>query len=367
MIQPRPRRLSARLLAWARVRCSAKRWRQVGVLLASTAVVLFAVSAQPQAQPSSGFELGVVGGRDPLLQPRQARRLGARVVRVEFSIDQPAARIAPLIGAYARAGARVLLLAGFIGRVPSAAEAAHLASWAAAFGPSGTYWRRHPGGTYAVREIEFGSETSYAYQFGGCGSGCSGYRSRARAYALAFVQAQQAIAGPGGNSGVGLLAQADYGGMSGSEWVGGMFDAVPDLARHVAGWTVHAYGPPSRWRRSIDALISQTRARGAPASIPIDITELGIASDNGRCLSDNYGWSPCMTYAEAGQALRSTIVSIRQRYGQRLRSIFVYQLADQRPPGHDSNREDYFGVLRANSAPKGAFTTTVRSLLAAYP
>jgi hypothetical protein len=347
------------------VSCSAK-WRRWAALLASTAIVLLALSAQPRAQPSGAFELGVVGGRDPVVQPREASRLGAKVVRVEFSIDQPAARIAPVIGAYARAGSRVLLLAGFIGRVPSPAEAAHLASWAAAFGPGGSFWRGRPGGAFAVREIEFGNETSYAYQFGGCGHGCPAYRSRGRAYALAFVQAQQAIAGARGNPRVGLLAQADYGG-EGPEWVNGMFEAVPDLAQRVSAWTVHAYGPRSRWQRSIDTLVAQTRARGASAGIPIEITELGIASDNGRCLSDNYGWSPCMTYAAAGQALRATVEEIRQRYGPRVRSIFLYQLADQRPPGYNSDRENYFGALRASGAPKAALTSTVRSLLQAYP
>jgi hypothetical protein len=330
------------------------------------AIVVLAVSVSLQAQSVGSFEVGLVADRNSEVQPREASRLGAKAVRVEFSIQDSPQRLGPVIGAYARAGVRVLPLAGFASHVPSQVEAEHLATWAAAFGPDGTFWRNHPGGSFAIREIEFGNETSYGYQFGGCASGCPGYAPRARAYALAFVQAQQAIVGSRGNPGVGLLAQADNAG-EGSEWVNGMFDAVPDLASRVAGWTVHTYGPRDHWQASLDALIQQTAARGAPASIPIYITELGIASDNGSCLSDNYGWSPCMTYAQAGRALRSTLGAIRGRYGSRVSSIFIYQIADQRPPGSDRNREDYFGVLRKNGSAKGAYTAAVHSLLRASP
>jgi hypothetical protein len=323
-------------------------------------------AAMPHTQRLGEFELGIVGGRDRVLQPRWASRLGAKAVRVEFSIDESPRQMAPVIGAYARVGVRVLPLAGFEGRIPSQAEAEHLAGWAAAFGSDGSFWRTHPGGNAAIHDIEFGNETSYGYQFGGCGPGCPEYMARARAYALAFATAQRAIASSLGNQRVGLLAQADYGG-DGDEWVNGMFDAVPDLAKRVAGWTVHPYGPRSRWQESLDSLVSQTSARGAPANIPIYITELGISSDNGPCLTENYGWNPCMTYVQAGQALSSTVNAIRERYGPRIRSIFVYQLADQRAPDYGNNREDYFGVLRQNGVPKGAFTAAIRALLRTNP
>jgi hypothetical protein len=342
------------------------KWRRLAALLLPAALIALVVSARPGAQPMTTFELGIVSGRDVPAQAYEAKRLGAKVVRIEFSLEDSPLRLASVISAYARAGVRVLPLAGFIGRVPSSKEAEHLATWAAAFGAGGWFWRHRPDGSLAIRDIEFGNETSYGYQFGGCGSGCPQYALRARAYALAFLAAQQAIAGPQGNPSVGLLAQADYSG-DGNEWVNGMFDAVPDLAQRVAGWTVHTYGPRSRWQPSIDALISQITARGAPASIPIYITELGLASDNGACLSDNYGWSRCMTYAQAGRALTSTVASIRTRYGTRINSIFIYQIADHVPPRHGTNRESYFGVLHWNGSPKGAYTQAVRSLLLANP
>lgn len=334
-------------------------WLLVSVSLLALALV---TCSSAGAQRRDSFELGVVAGREVPLQAREARNLGVRLVRIEFSINAPLAEIGAIVGGYARAGVQVLPLAGFIGRVPSAQEAEHLATWASAFGPGGSFWRHHRGGRFAIEDVEFGNETSYGYQFGGCASGCSEYEARAGAYARAFMAAQKAIAGAQGNPRVGLLAQADYGG-KGDEWVNGMFKAVPTLARHVAGWTVHTYGPRSRWQRSIDALASQTHAHGASSNIPIFITELGFASDNGPCLGENFGWSPCMTYEQAGQALRATVTSIRARYGKRINSIFIYQLIDHQPPGANTYWEDYFGVLQSNGAPKGGYTAAVRSLL----
>lgn len=342
------------------------KWWHLAALLVSATIVVSAVAATTRTQLPAGFELGIVGGSDPIAQIREARGLDAKIVRVEFSIDDSPRRMAPVIGAYARAGVAVLPLAGFEGRVPSRSEAENLAGWAAAFGPDGSFWRDHPGRGYAIRDIEFGNETSYGYQYGGCGPGCPDYMPRARAYALAFVAAHQAIVGQQGGARVGLLAQADYGG-DGDEWVNGMFEAVPDLAKLVAGWTVHPYGPRSWWQQSLDELVNQTGARGAPASIPIYITELGIASDDGACLTEDYGWNRCMTYAQAAQELSSTVSEIRERYGSRIRSIFVYQLADQRPAGYSKDREDYFGVLRVNGTSKGAYTAAVRALLRANP
>ena len=57
---------------------------------------------------------------------------------MEFAINTPASQMAPIVEAYAHAGVRLLLLAGFSGRLPTAAEAQSLASWAGTFGPGGS-------------------------------------------------------------------------------------------------------------------------------------------------------------------------------------------------------------------------------------
>ncbi len=89
------------------------------------------------------------------------------------------------------------------------------------------------------------------------------------------------------NPRVGLLVQADDANINPSPWVRDMHAAVPNLGNLAAGWTVHPYGPRSRWEPRIARLISQTAGVGWPA-LPIFMTEWGISTDDGRSLSDNY-------------------------------------------------------------------------------
>ncbi|HEY7961454.1 MAG TPA: hypothetical protein VID29_05980 [Solirubrobacteraceae bacterium] len=338
--------------------------RRLTTLLVLAALACAAIPAFSDPQPKPGFELGVVSNANALELAGTIGRLGAPVARVEFTIDSTPRQLAPVIAAFARHGVRVLAMAGFYGRIPTAAEARNLALWAHAFGPGGTFWRTHSGGQYALTDIEFGNETNQGYQFGGCTYGCAAYVPRAQAYALALKEAQEAIDGPQGDAQVGLLAIGDDGGTGSADWVDGMFAAVPDLAARIAGWTAHSYGPRSHWQPLLDRLVSQMRPHGDAAALPVYITELGIATDGGPCLTDNFGWNPCMSYSEAAQALTVTLGAIRARYGERIRAIFLYQAVDQRLPRVDREREHYFGVLAANRRPKGAYTAAVKSLLA---
>lgn len=337
--------------------------RRLFALVLAAALVGSVYLSTCAASPQGAFQLGIVSNADPITVAAKVGRLGVPVARVEFPIGAPAGQLAPVIAAFAQRHISVLPMAGFPGRIPTAAEARNLAGWARAFGPGGTFWAHRRGREYPVREIEFGNETNQAYQYGGCGPGCSAYTARARAYALGVEQAQEAIDGPLGNARVGVLAIADDGGTGSAAWVQGMFAAVPDLAARVAGWTAHPYGPRLHWQTLLDELVAQTRAQGAPSSVPIYITELGLATDGGRCLSDNFGWSPCLSYAEAANALTSTVTAIRARYGVRVRAIFVYQALDQRPPTFDGNREHYLGVLTSTGAAKGAYTAAFRTLV----
>jgi hypothetical protein len=312
--------------------------------------------------------MGVVAGSALMFERPFIQKLGAHTARMEFEINTPTSQMAPTIEAYALAGIKPLLLASFHGTLPTTAEAQNLASWASAFGPGGTLWqgKSFPAGT-AVTDIEFGNETSYAYQYSDTSKASnwyalSSYASRAQTYALRFKDAQVAI--QAANSKVGLLAQADDGDSGSSAWVDNMFAAVPDLAGRVAGWTVHPYGP--KWQRKIDKLVSSTAANGAPGTIPIYITEWGLASDNGRCLSDNYGWNTCMTFGEAATTLGSAVSAMKARYG-RLAAFYLYQAHDQAATGTSTDRESYFGAFQSNEAPKGAYTTTVESLLSTNP
>jgi hypothetical protein len=283
-------------------------------------------------------------------------------VRVEFWVGTPVADMRSVIAAHAANGTRVLLLAGFHASMPTEAEARNLGAWAREFGPGGAFWANRSDGRYAVRQIEFGNETSYGYQYGDNWDKPS-YVARAKEYAQRFKDAQVAISGA--NAGVGLLAQADDANTGSANWVDGMFDAVPDLASRVAGWTVHPYGPQTRWQPRIERLISQTAARGASSSIPIWATEWGLSTDDGRCLSDNYGWDRCMTYSAAAGALSSSASAMRSTFGSRLRALLLFQGRDQRASGVSTDREHYFGALHSDATDKGAYSTAVRTLLAA--
>jgi hypothetical protein len=309
------------------------------------------------------FEPGIVSSADHRLSALAAGSLGADVVRVEFDIGTPVSAMRSSIDAIADRGVRPVLLAGFHGRMPSEAEARNLAGWAAEFGPGGAFWTGRADGDLAVQQIEFGNETSYGHQYGDSWAHAS-YVNRARLYATRFAQARAAIAATGRD--VGLLAQADDGGSGSSAWVDGMFDAVPNLGALVDGWTVHPYGPRERWKPKLDRLIAQTAANGAPATIPIDVTEYGLSSSNGLVLSDNYGWPVNQTYAQAAAALEGTIAGMLAdpAIGKRLRLFLIYAAHDLRPPGTSSAREASFGVLQNDLEAKGAYSTEVKQQLA---
>jgi hypothetical protein len=282
-------------------------------------------------------------------------QLGAKLVRIEFSIGTTAAQMQPVIASYAAIGVRVLPLAGFHGTLPTPTQAQNLASWAAAYGPGGTFWADRSNGNLAIQSIEFGNETSYGYQYGDSSESPS-YTTRASSYALRLKEAAQAIATTGIK--VGLLAQADD--WTGT-WVSGMFSAVPNLGTYVAGWTIHPYG--TAWESRLEDLVEQTTAHGAPSTIPIDITEWGLASDNGRCLSDNSGWNKCMTDSEGASTLNNTLAGVKRLLGPRFGMFILYQVRDQEPTGATSDSEAYFGALGHELQPKGEYTTAVKTLL----
>jgi hypothetical protein len=314
-------------------------------------------SREAPTQSSTVFQPGINSGSAAIWELPGAVQLGAKVVRLGFEIYETAQQIEPIIAAYAADGIRVAPLAEFNGRLPSPAEAQNLASWAKAFGPGGTFWAQRSDGALAIQTIEFGNETSYSWQY--TNNTPSGYASRAQTYALRFAEAANAI--KASDPGVGLLAQGSSGN-AGPIWVESMFKAVPDLGALVAGWTIHPYGP--NWRARFEELIAQTAAQGAPSSIPIDVTEWGLSTDNGRCLNENFGWNPCMSYQEAAEVLSRTVSEMRQALDGRLGLLLLYQIRDQKASGESTDLEYYFGALGHELQPKGAYTAEVESFLA---
>jgi hypothetical protein len=317
----------------------------VYVVLEATREVKTTPEQRSLERPGVPFEFGVQAGqlgRDV----RITARLGAPVARVEWEIGTPASDLAPLVAAYGRAGIRVQPVAGFENRIPTRSEAENVGAWARAVGPEAPMWRTLDR-RLAVRAIEFGSETSFAYQ---------GTQKRGGEYARRAKEASIAAKA----AGVGLYIQADEANQV-DEWINQMYDAVPDLHAYAAAWIVHPYGP--RWRRMIDLTIDRTEKRGAPR-IPIAVTEYGIANDGGRCLNDNYGWPRCLTSAQAAETLERVVGEMRAEY-PRIRQFLLYNNHDLRPPGTDDERENYFGARRSDGGSKGAFTEAAERLMAA--
>ncbi len=308
------------------------------------------------SQGSATFQPGLNSGTNMNEDLQGAVILGAKLVRVGWSIDTSSAAMEPVIAGYASKGIRVQPLAEFYGTMPSPAEAQNLASWAKAYGPGGTFWAGRSDGQLAIRAIEFGNETASGAQYAD-NKGEPSYTTLAENYATRFQDAAEAIAATG--TSVGLLAQDDD---ETGDWIKGMYSAVPDLTKYVAGWTIHTYGGETYNRERLGDLIAQTAEYGASA-IPIDITEWGVTTDNGRCLGFNEGLNPCMTYEEAAQTLQSAVAWTTKLLGSRLEDFFIYQVRDQQPTGKTTNWQDYFGALQHELQPKGAYTTQVESLL----
>jgi hypothetical protein len=304
---------------------------------------------------SEGFQPGINGGTASQ-DYAGAAILGAKIVRITMPIAVPASAWEGIIANYAAKGMRVEPLASFYGRIPSEAEAQNVAGWAKAFGPGGTFWAKRTDGALAIRSIEFGNEASYGYQYGDS-AGAASYTARAKSYAIRFKEAAEAISATGVK--VGLLADADD---PTGDWMNGMFAAVPNLGNYVGGWISHPYGTTGKSK--LTGILAQTAAHGASSSIPIDVTEWGISTDNGTCVYENYGMNPCMSYLEAAEQLKRGVNEVKSLVGSRLGLFLLYQVRDQAPAGASNDRESYFGLLQQSDAVKPVYTQAVQELLA---
>jgi hypothetical protein len=311
--------------------------------------------AEEPASPPLTLQTGINSGHEPG-DFVAAATLGAKLVRVGFDIEDTAAQLRPAIEKYAAEGVTVLPLAEFTGKMPSPTEAQDLASWADAYGPGGTFWTGRSDGDMAIESIEFGNETDYSEQYHD-EPGDASYRLRAEEYAVRVKEAAQAIKSSG--STVGLLVQDDD---RSGDWMNGMYAAVPELTQYVAGWTMHPYGGREYNEYRFRDLMQQAAEHGA-SSVPIDVTEWGVSTDNGRCLEYNDGLNPCMTYQEAAQEVRNSFAWMKEMLGSKLAMFIFYQTGDQAPSGVTTNWQDYFGALQHEGQPKGLVTEAVEAVL----
>jgi len=160
-----------------------------------------------------------------------------------------------------------------------------------------------------------------------------------------------------------VLAIAD--GNSVPAWNANVLKGCPDLDALAGGFTLHPYG--NAWRARIDGAIAAlaTAAKITNLAGRLQVTEWGLSSDNGRLLSDNYGWNKAMSYSEAASTLKSVLAAMRSVYGERIGAFYLYQAHDQYGTGTQTGREAYFGALQSNGADKGAYTAEVKAEIAA--
>ena len=321
--------------------------------------------------PAQAVTWGLAGYDAGKAELDGAVRLGRPILRVEFDTRR---RVASGVfdGRYSaatRRGLRFLALAGFPRRTPTVREAATFCgAMAARYGPRGTFWSQRRGrATSALTVIEWGNETNGAYQYGDTYLDAS-YARRAQRYGRNAVACGQAAA----PHGVGVLAIAGDGGDRSSAWTDNVFAGAPDIDRHVIGWTVHPYGPGVARDDPESTLHRADRQLAGRSTRPFWITEWGLATDDGRCLGDNYGWPRCMTYRAADAALRATIRAIRLRWERRperpVTAFFYYQYKDQRDPRISGRREHYFGLLQNDTvSPKLPLFSTYRSWIVSRP
>jgi hypothetical protein len=310
----------------------------------------------PTSPPApTGFTVGMVSGPAAAWEAGMTNNanLHPKVVRVPLDIGASVSTVQNQVAGLAAKGEQAMLMAEFYGTIPSTSQAQNLANWAKAFGPGGTFWQGRSDGNLAVRDIEFGNETNESYQFGGVSSGPS-YISRAQNYALRAKDAIDAI--NAANPNVGLIVQADNGGCGCSQWVDGMFSAVPDLNKRVAGWVAHPYGPKSRYGPIMNQMQSDLAKHGDTTK-PFFITEYGISTNNGACLDSNYSWPTCLTYQQAADDMHAAIQDLHQTY-PRLAQMFIFEQRDM--ANNPNGREANFGAIKTDGSPKGAFTDEIR-------
>ena len=306
-------------------------------------------AALPSLPPPSSTRYGLVTNSDLEFSVQAAARVGAKVMRIEVGPQSNPAAYDALFAQAAAAGMRLQPMFGF----DAAPTATTAGAWAARFGPGGTFWASRPYGALAPAVFEWGNENSYTYA---PKPGPAGGADYARSFKTAYDAIKAA------NPAVGLLCQADDGGTGSTQWLNGMYSAVPELHRYVAGWVVHIFGPGGPDK--VGRMITQTAAKGAPTTVPIAVTEDGIATDDGRKLKDNYGYPANLTYAKAAEILSSKLRDVQTRYGSRISMYLIYQSHDNRPHGATKNKEDYFGAVRQDLSDKGNWSAYLRTLFA---
>ena len=331
--------------------------------------ISYPAAVTPPTPPPSGggsgsgaFEMGLVPESMGPSEPGIIHGLGGHSVRMEFEIGVPASQLAPIVEGYAREGIRVMPLVGFDKTLPTPAQARNIATWAAEFGPGGSFWQgKSLPAAAAMTTMEFGNETSYAYQFSD--NSTAAVAARAQTYAIPLqgsLRSGPRGQPPGRNSRPGRRRR--LGGIDlGQQHV----QSGPESRR-----TGDRLDDPPVWAR-MAAIDRSTDLPDAGSRRPQQHPHLHHGVGPGhrqRTLPQRQlRLEQVHELSEAANALGSTVAGMRARYGPRLHAFYLYQAQDQGPSGTSNNREEYFGALQTDGSSKGPYTAEVQSLLNANP
>jgi Glycosyl hydrolase catalytic core len=217
------------------------------------------------------------------------------------------------------------------------------------YGPSGTFWREHPGldaSRYAITTLELGNEPYLEAM-------------SAADYADAIRPTLEAIAHLDLPVKVVIPAYV-YG--DDTSWIDTLYERIPGLNSLFYAFALHPYwyghdpaepGPAGSFAR-IDALRGLMDAHGAESK-PIYITEYGQST--AACGDE------CVSEAQQAADLAAMIAAVASHSGWKVEMLSVFQLLDR---GTDSNdRELQFGLLSEGGTPKPAYGI-VRAAMQGY-
>jgi hypothetical protein len=229
------------------------------------------------------------------------------------------------------------------GALPTDAQAygAFVADVVARYGPSGSFWRAHPGLDDRVAPVWF--ELWNEPYFARPGHSLLTAR-RYAALAAAGIRAGRA-ADPRARFLVAVdPANAAPGGQADARWLAHLVAAQPGLLASADGVALHPYAADGAASlRVVDRLRASLAAQRSDA--PIWVTEVGWST----CARGG----GCVTERRQAEDLTRFLGGARERQG--LDAVFVYHLASWRVRSGDQLFGD-FGLLRRNTSRKPAYT-----------
>lgn len=139
------------------------------------------------------------------------------------------------------------------------------------------------------------------------------------------------------------------------EWIDNMYRAVPDLGRYYDAVAVHPYGdldkytPGRRWQfRRVEDMRRTFNGHGDDK--PVWITEIGWATN------PDGGW----TETQQADLYTRLLNAVGTTYRGWIQAVFAYHFRDHRPQD-PSNKENWFGILRADGSHKPAYDVLSRA------